>query len=816
MHRMSSWLAAASGVALVAGLFAAAAPAFAQSADGTQSPRGRQIEEVVTTSRQRTETLQDVPVAVTGFSRESLDMYNLNDLEKIATDTPNLIVGRGISGSGPTIHLRGVGTNGGSAGFDPAVGIVIDGVSYARGRWVQQGYFDVDRVEVLKGPQALYFGKNNSAGLISLTTADPDAEFEGYGKIGYEIEARETVAEAVASIPLSDTFGVRLAFRFSDFDGFIRNQAEPIVGQDPLGFVIPGALNKRLPNEQEYLGRVTLKWVPNDNLEAKLKVSAARNTDSSRYSTLQQLVCYGPNGEPQPIFGVRDPYDDCTQNFTQSLADLPDELMSGEPDEFKKNGGEQWSEFESFSATFQADYSLEDITLTSITAYTWYDNQYMGNSEFSAQGQVGVYENARYGTFSQELRGVTTLDGPFNLLAGVYFQDIDFSFRNSARIFPAPADPVTGRYWSYDKISTTRGKTWSAFAELTWNITDAIELTGGARYTRETKDSDLQSTYVHSLLRGALTDRSLQNKFKDTNVSPQATVTWRPSEELTLYGAYRQGFKSGGFDNSFLLTNTSAEREDLTFKSETSNGFEIGAKTALLDRTLQINATAYRYTFKNLQVQELDTETTQFKIRNAGKARTTGVEMDFTWLASDALSLRGAAAYNDGHYVDFIVGCYSGQSIEAGCDRVRNPANGRFTSQDRSGEPLIKAPKWTLRLGFSYELPLTADWRWMLTGDASYSDDYLLDEKGTPGAVQDDYVLVDASARLLDADDRWEFAVIGRNLSNRAIAFTGLGRPLTGGSSGLPAGTPGQTFSDVTVGVQRGREIMFQITYRFH
>lgn len=789
--------------------------AAAQTADPSPPPlKERRIEEVVTTARQRTETLQAVPVAATGFNRASLEMYNLNDLEKISTETPNLIVGRGVSGSGPTLHLRGIGTNGGSAGFDPAVGIVVDGVSYSRGRWVQQGYFDVDRVEVLKGPQALYFGKNNSAGLISLTTADPGDEFEGYGRIGYEIEARELVTEVVSSIPVSDTFGIRIAFRYDQLKGFIHNQAEPIVGEDPLGFVIPGGLNKRLPGEKEYLGRVTFKWTPNDAFQARLKISAARNTDASRYSTLQQKLCYGPNGQPQPIFGVNDPFDDCKQNFTQSLADLPDELMSGEPDAFKKNGGEQWSEFESFSATFQADYTLDDVTLTSITAYTWYDNQYMGNSEFSAEGQVGVYENERHGAFSQELRAVTTFDGPVNFLFGAYFQDVDFSFRNAARIFAAPRDPVTGRYWSYDKISTTQGKTWSAFGEVTWNITDSVELAGGARYTRETKDSDLQSTYVHSLLRGSLTDRSLQNTFKDSNVSPQATLTWRPSGELILFGAYRQGFKSGGFDNSFLLTNASAEREDLTFKSETSNGFEIGAKTSLLSDTLQFNATAYRYTFKNLQVQELDTETTQFKIRNAGKARTTGVETELTWLATDELTLRGATSYNDGHYVDFLVGCYSGQSIEAGCNQVLN--NGRYTSQDRSGQPLLKAPKWTFRAGFSYDIPVTDAWNVALTGDAAYSDAYLLDEKATPGAVQKSYVLIDASLRLRDTLDRWEFALIGRNLTNEPIAFTGLGRPLTGGSSGLPEGTPGQTFSDVTVGVQRGRELMFQLTYRFH
>ncbi len=802
---------------MVASVLALVPPSYAQQSGAASEVQraSRVIDEITTTARRRTESLQSVPVSAYGVSKEDLEKNSLTDLEKIATSVPNLNISRGTSGSGPTLHIRGVGTDGGSAGFDPAVSIVIDGVSYARGRWVQQGYLDLQQVEVLKGPQALYFGKNNSAGLVSMTTADPGEQFEAYIRAGYEMEENERLLEGVISGPISETLGGRIALRYMNSDGYVKNDARPIIGEDPLGFVIPGAESSKLPNEADYNGRLTLLWSPSEVFQAKLKLAASRNTDSSRYSTLQQTECFGPNGNPQPIFGVNSSADDCKLNFRQALADLPDEMMAGEPDYFIKDGGQQWSKYKSRTATLQLDYFAEQFDFTSISAYTRYDNAYMGNSEFTAQGQVGVYENQDFETISQEFRAITKFAGPVNFLVGLYYQETDFFFRNSARIAPVPADPATGRFWSYEKDSNTDGDTKSVFAEMTWDLSDTLELAGGARYTEEKKDSDLQSTFVHALLAGFLSERNLVNKFKDDNLSPQVTLSWRPRSHLTFYGAYREGFKSGGFDNSFLLTNATAERADLTFESETSEGFEIGAKTTLFDQTLLFNATAYRYEFSNLQVQELDTETTQFRIRNAGKARTTGAEVDFRWLASPELSVHGSIAYNKGKYVDFIVGCYSGQSIEQGCDQVFAPATGRFTSQDRSGDPLVKAPEWSLILGFDYGVPLGRGWDLNLSGDAAYTDDHLLDEKNIPGTEQSSFTLFNAAATLRDPTERWELALIGRNLTNKAYAFTGFGRPLTGGSSGLPQGTPGQTRSDVTKGVQRGRQVMLRATYRF-
>lgn len=772
------------------------------------------IDEIVTTARRREERLQDIPVAATTFSREDLDRYGLASLEQISSDTPHLVISRGVSGAGPTLWMRGVGTSGGSAGFDPAVGIVIDGVSYARGRWVQQGYFDLEAAEVLKGPQALYFGKNNSAGLISLRTANPGDSFEAYVLAGYETEAQETVIEGMVSVPITDTFGARLALRQSDMSGFMKNSAQPQVGVDPLGYVIPGGLNSRLPNERDQLGRLTLRWQPDERLEVIGKANWARNRDSSRYSTLQQVRCFGPGGQPQPIFGVPDPFDDCTRNFTQAMSDIPDEMIAGEPHPISKRGGEQWSEYDARSFSLDISYQLDHVSLNSITSLIKYDNAYMGNSSFDSAGQIVVFEDEGYEAFSQEVRMVTSFDQPLNFMAGFFYQDLRFDFRNSPRIAPVPPDALTGRQFSWDKTSRADGQTWSVFGEAVWEITDHVELAAGVRYTEEKNDSSLSMDYIHSALAGVFTSQPFEFGFKDTNVSPQVTLTWRPRNDLTTFVAYREGFKSGGFDHSFIPTRADATIDDLTFESETASGFEIGAKGTLFDRQLRYAVTVYRYTFDDLQVFALDNETTTFFVDNAAKARTTGFELDFDWLATSQLSVRGALGFNKGEYSEFLAQCWSGQSFEAGCDQEADPITGRGNLTDRSGKPLPRAPEWNARLGMLYSQPLMEGWTAMLGVDGSYSSSFLLDERGTPDTVQSGYFRLDANARIISSDERWELAFIGRNLTNKAIAHVGFGRPLTGGASGLPEGSPGQIRSDVTIGVERGRSVMARLAYR--
>lgn len=250
----------------------AAAGAQGQAASAERSAFA--IEEIVVTARRREERLQDVPAAVTAFDEAALARYAVTDFTGISNLTSQLTINSGGASSGSQLYIRGIGSSG-DLGFDQAVGIVIDDVFYNRGRWVQQSFMDMARVEVLKGPQPLYFGKNTPAGVVVVTTADPGDEFEAYVTGSYEFEAEEWIGQAVISSPITDTFGARLAVRFTDARGWMKNIAEERPGASALGFTIPAPKN-RYNSSEELTGRLTLKWEPSDDLDLTFKAQASR------------------------------------------------------------------------------------------------------------------------------------------------------------------------------------------------------------------------------------------------------------------------------------------------------------------------------------------------------------------------------------------------------------------------------------------------------------------------------------------------------------------------------------------------------------
>jgi len=790
----------------------------AAAAESDQAERKLAVEEVVVTARRRDESLKDAPVALNVFSSDEIERLALNDLDQLSTQVPGLnIVTSGPSGAA-SIYLRGVGTSAGSTGFSTAVGIVIDDQYFSRARWIQPGMFDIKQVQVLRGPQALYFGKNNTAGLIMLETQDPGDELEGYIRAGYETESEEMAVEGAVSIPLTDSLAVRLAAKTSDMDGWMKNNAGP--GVDPLGFALPGASYKILPQEKETIARVTVRWTPNDELEAVFKATVNDQHNGGVIANTQLVECFGPGGTPQnSIGGIPEPYADCDLNFTTAMGGFNEEFLAEEGPEFIKAAGPrgaQTADWKSSMMTLKLDYTLEDVTLSSVTGYQKFDTEDIGSFTFDSSGSLPSYQTNDYKAFSQEVRFATTFDKPLNFMAGFLYAHDDLDYRTTSRI--AIFQPSSnGRRFSWDRPSTTQYDTWSVFGEVVWTPIDDLEISAGARYMNEEMDAGMSLTYVHDIFHaiGYLNEEPFSLTEKFTNVSPQVTVSWRATDNVTLYGAYKEGFKSGGFDSSNTLTaNTTGE--DLLFDGETAQGFEVGAKSVLLDSKLSLNGTIYYYDFDDLQVQTFDPAVIAFLTRNAAKSNTKGVEADFQWLATDRLSLRGALAYNKAEYDKFITSCYPGQSQEAGCnlnalgEPISSPAE-RAIQRDVGGSPLAFAPEWFGKLGATYDLGLGRSWRTDLNVDLTVSDEYQIGEIYT----QDSYVTYDASIRIYDVRDRWEFSLIGRNLSNEPIVVGAGGRPLTGGASGLPAGNPLLLRADTYAAIQRGRQVWLQATYRF-
>jgi len=797
----ASFRAACSTLALMSSILAAA-PASAQDVPvqpaGAVSPveaeRSGGLEDIVVTARKRSENVQQIPVAVTAISARTIEQQDLTSLEKVAARTPNFTVGRASNGSGAQLTLRGIGSSSTSIGIEQSVAIVVDGVYYGQGRIINEGFFDLARMEILKGPQALFFGKNATAGVISLTTADPTDETEFRARASYEFKAEQVQLEAIGSGPLSDTLGLRVALRASKmYGGYYRNIADPVVYN--TFDVITGATTPHTaapaaheaPGEKELLGRVTLKWTPDDRLTATLKASGDYNKVNNSSWNYVPYSC--PSG-----FSQLNGYE-CEDKFVTHQNNIPADIALDFP--FAKSDGDLYNRYKSYALTGTVNYELDDVTFTSVTNYNWNNNRWACACDFQS-GPAGTWatENSTYHAFSSELRALTTFDGPINLMIGGLYQKTKRDFEQYvmfANIENSLA-PAAYRYLATVKESYTDGETLAAFGQVTWKVVPTVELAGGVRYTHETKDSFFTQPYNNPGVTAIFRDQNDPDGLGEVaanqtfnNWSPEATVTWTPMDDILIYGAYKTAYKSGGFSNGGINSKFSTSPlADLTFDPEKARGFEAGIKTTLLDRQLRLNLTAYTYKYSDLQVDFFNSPIFAFQTLTAD-ARTKGVELEFEYApyAVDGLNVHGSINYNRARYTSFPTApCYAGQSQSEGCNVTVTDATGTFIRQNLDGGPLSVAPEWAGNLGVSYDAAVGNGFRIGASADVRYSDSYLASAFGNPDSRVHSYATLDASIRFGAEDDRWQVALVGKNLTNKFYVTGVVDGPSTGGASG--------------------------------
>lgn len=783
----------AAAIATVTLLPAVPVPSFAQAA----------IDEIVVTARLRQESLQDAPIAVTAVNEEQIRRYNLHTLQDISATTPNVEVAAGRTDG---LFIRGIGS-GGDTGFDQAVGIVIDDVFFNRGRWITQGFLDMRQVQILKGPQGVYLGKNSIAGAMVISTNEPTPEFEGSVRAGYEFNAKERFVEGVISGPLSETVGARLALRTLGQDGWMTNTH---IGQDG-------------PDKTEHMGRLTLQWTPTDDITNTLRINGARFKANSINAALQLVDC--PQGGPQPVFGVIPaPGEDCQLNSNNTLNNTPPEF------------GDQFWKYKSWNLSNRLDWEQGQFVVTSITSLSNYDLEYLDDYDYSSADIIYAYEEEDYDQFSQELRLTSRLDGPINFLVGAHYERTKMYFRNASLLFnqtffdviagsfglPAGSfpleDPRNGRSFTWDRDNNQKGRSWAAFAEVSFDILDNLRLDVGARYTDERKKSEAVNTFVnqsHAPFFGLEPEGAVfADTFSDSEFSPQATISWWPQEKWLLFASYKEGFKAGGFAHGTTL-NAGFVVDNLTFESETVDGFEIGTKATLLDGRLQLGLLGFHYEFTNLQVNVFDSDAIAFTVQNAGENVTRGVEFDFRWNLTDAVSFDGAISHLDGEVKDFLGSCYAGQTVEAGCNQVLNPNTGAFSSQDLDGSTLPRAPRWSGSAGLTWNGEFGGGYGLAANTRLLWSDDYGLIATQRPGSRQSSYARWDANITLSGPDDRWQAMLYGKNLTNEKILISSTDRPGSGGGAGLPE-AQGQSFlADGVSAIHRLREVGIMLNYRF-
>lgn len=790
----------------------AATPAWAQDETpaGANSKRSADsVAEIVVTARQRKETLLEAPVAVSAISGEQLSKLGATDVHELTKLAPSLSIDHSTSGAGGVIAIRGIGTSPSNAGFDQAVSVNVDGVQTGRARIVDLGLLDLAQVEVMKGPQALFFGKNSPAGVISLTSASPTDTLTGYVRGSYEFVADEAMVEGVVSGPLTKSLGARIAVRYSEMKGWLRNTAGQLTSSPFAGpSNLPQAPKNTRPGDDNFMGRITLAFKPEDSrFDATLKLAGMIHHDDGP-SAGQQLYNCGAFSTPVtsyagiPAIAV-DPFGDCKFNNKYSDGALPKGYAANWPSA-KDN---PYSSVKMFLGSLQMNYDFGNLYLSSVTGLFKSDTKYLDNYDGTVYMAYDAMEKEKYTSLSQELRLLSKFDGPLNFLLGAYYQNTKLDFFNSALIAPLPVDPATGKYQTWEKPGQTKGKTYSVFGQLIWNVVPKLEFSAGVRYTHETKDSWMVNSYVHPPLSGTVLapqGKMFTDKFKDNNYSPEVTLTWRPTSDLTTYVSYKTGYKSGGFGVSTNLIPANITAESIRFGSEKIAGFEGGIKARLLDRRVTLTSSIYSYKYSNLQVNTFDAATTSFRISNAASARVKGIELQLDARATEWLSLYGSIAYNKARFLDYTAGCWTGQTAALGCN-ISN-GNGTF-SQSLSGKPLARAPDWNATAGFDINLPVGNDFLLGMSGGAKYSGKYFALDNGNPAGVQKAFWLFDASVRVSPVSKKWELALIGRNLGNKY--YTGYvaekpGAPVTPGETSQLMGLP-----------NRGRQILLQGTFNF-
>jgi iron complex outermembrane receptor protein len=341
------------------------------------APAFAEPETVTVTARKREEDVQDVPVAIQAFSAADVEKYRSIDLSKIGEMATQVILVPAGSGAGASFHIRGLGSSSGDPGIDSSVTVNIDGMQINRGHIIRAGLFDVASVEVLKGPQALFFGKNSPAGVISLSSNNPTDEWEFTGRLSYEIEADEFIGEAIASGPINEKVGLRIAYRGRTQKGWLKNVAGPI--SSPQAYTpgkpyanepynLPGTSDPRRGSQDEHMGRITIALNPTDNFDATLKVLGAKYKDDGA-STNENISCSGSQPRTIPLLSgltLVDPYGDCSQNGVMSQGELPAAIAAGYAGTLK-HGGRMYTDVNTLLTTLNMNYKTDKFTLTSQT-----------------------------------------------------------------------------------------------------------------------------------------------------------------------------------------------------------------------------------------------------------------------------------------------------------------------------------------------------------------------------------------------------------------------------------------------------------------
>jgi iron complex outermembrane receptor protein len=754
-----------SAAILVATAFSSSAHAQnvrSTSPDVTANSAG--ITDIVVTARKRTENLRDVPVAITAVSGITLQNKNITQIIDFVKITPNFTYTYAAANSLATI--RGIGSGSGAA-FDQSVGKFIDNVNYGRDYEARIPIFDVDRIEVLKGPQVLAFGNSATAGAISITTKKPGATLEADGSAGYDLVEHELQAQMGITVPISQGASFRLAGLFQDLS---------------KGRYYNPLKDQHEPNTRGFALRPTLRLNPANGLEITLHAEIDRMKDTG--------FSFVPIAQPLKASVPRYPAESIINQKSERYVDYyVAPFFSNEQNVLH-------------SELYQADIDYHAIggTLTSTTAWRHSNNgNQWGFEGVSYQPAFFQAQWTGFHQFSQELRFSGTY-GKLDVTAGGYYQRDTQSTDNVAEL-ALGAYGVTGiaatplsRVTFFDQ----KQRSWSGFTDLTLHLTDRLSLSAGVRYSDILKQAGQMmfaagiiprldySTTREQLLAtrnpafdaafaalGLGTDHSFplgSLRLSEHHWQPQAIAQYEIAPKNKAYIKYVQGDKAGGFDYLYARNDPST----ISFGPEKANMLEVGLKGLILDNRLSYTVAIFHEIFTGLQLSAVPGLVSV--VTNAGKARSQGVELEFAYHPDSHWTFGFNGSYLDAKFLDYKnAPCNPTQSANASDATCA----GTPRTQDLSGVQTGFSSKWTESLTGDYITKIGSGKHQIGLGAtvfarSAYNPSQTVND---PTSKQSGYAQMDAHLDFGAVNGRWNLSVFGRNLSNKEVLEYTVGVP---------------------------------------
>ncbi|HEX7856068.1 MAG TPA: TonB-dependent receptor [Sphingobium sp.] len=712
--------------------------------------------DIIVTARRREETAQSVPIALTAIGGAELEARNSFGLQQIQQQLPSLLISV-VNPNNTNVNIRGLGANAlfSNVGLENGVGVHVDGVYLARPGQSTFELVDLDRIEVLRGPQGTLFGKNTTAGAINIITRAPSFEPEAMaeGTVG----SRQTYRGRLSvSGPITDTLAVRLSLSHGEHGAYAFNT---------LG---AGGVNESVNDS----ARAQILFRPSDTFRVRVIADYSRLDDSCCYAVLADLIDRRVNGQPLPR-----PF--LTRAAQAGYTSLPVDPFARLNDANRR----QSIKMEQYGLTAEAVLDLDGVAITSLSSWRrWRFDPRVDADNIALDIFSGAQQVIDDHQISQELRIASTGKHTIDYVIGGYFYDHDVdvaqltSYGPDAPLFAlGAANAVNDAALNGFTVSSTsrlHARSYAAFGQVTWNATDALALTLGLRYNNETKRGVFNQSTAASPDISGLPDavrvpaEGIRANFgvpaaytartHESNVTGQINVAYKLTPDIMAYVTYARGSKSGGIN----LTNVPAGIAP-TVGPETVDHFELGLKTSLFNRRLVLNGAIFNTTISDYQTTILEPSRSSSYLTNGGKVRSRGAEIEARYAPNREVSLYAAGTYVDAKFLSFVnAPCppeYFG--VQAICDLT--------------GRQIPGAPRWSFSAGGDFTIPLTSAINGYLGADYSYKSSFNSSSNLSAYTIVDGYSLVNARVGARFAEGAIDVSLFARNLFNENY-FTSL------------------------------------------